>query len=102
MSSSSSEEDLAVLSLIASMEQEELTQKKCWVNNINQKRLTYGEFHHLFSDLRQDKKRFFKYFRMSEEKFFELLSLLKSSIEHNNTRFRKAVSIEERLAVCLR
>ncbi|VEN54514.1 unnamed protein product, partial [Callosobruchus maculatus] len=37
-----------------------------------------------------------------EEKFFELLGLIKDSIEHKNTRFRRTVSIEERLAVCLR
>lgn len=102
-SSSSSDEDFFVFSAVLSAEEEEKKSKKsCWIHEINRKREELGEFHHLFDDLKRDKKKFFKYFRMSEEKFYELLNLVKDSITRQNTKFRRAVTVEERLAVCLR
>ncbi len=70
--------------------------------SINSKRQTLGEFHHLFDDLLKDDVKFFQNFRMSPEKFFELHSLICDDISKSNTKFRRAVSSEERLAVCLR
>nr|CAI5837536.1 unnamed protein product [Callosobruchus analis] len=43
-----------------------------------------------------------KYFRMTQETFFELLHMIKPLIEKHTTKFREAVSPEGRLATCLR
>ncbi|KAK9887104.1 hypothetical protein WA026_020048 [Henosepilachna vigintioctopunctata] len=73
-----------------------------WIHEINSKMLTFGEFHHLFPDLLSDEKKFFKYFRMSPNKFSELLALIRPDKEKRNTTFRPAISSEERLGTCLR
>lgn len=39
---------------------------------------------------------------MSKEEFDYLHELIRSDIQKQNTQFRRAVSSEERLAVCLR
>ncbi|XP_067000348.1 uncharacterized protein [Anabrus simplex] len=100
--SSSSEEDLLFAVALLANEEEEKRERKVWVHNIYEKRETYGEFHHLFPDLLKDRSKFFHYFRMSQEKFYELLNLVKPCVERENTTFRRAVPCEERLAVCLR
>nr|CAI5857616.1 unnamed protein product [Callosobruchus analis] len=43
-----------------------------------------------------------KYFRMTQEKFFELLHRIKPLIEEHFTKFRQAISPEEKLATSLR
>ncbi|XP_030749371.1 protein ALP1-like [Sitophilus oryzae] len=73
-----------------------------WVHPINQKRAELGEFHHLFNDLKEDEKKFFQYFRMSHNKFLELLDILEPDLSFQNSSFRRAISKEERLAVALR
>lgn len=78
----------------------EKTKRRFWIHDINLKREIYGEFYHLFPDLLADNEKFFKYFRMSSEKFYELLQLL--PLRKQNTNFRKAISPEERLAVTLK
>lgn len=100
-SSSDSEEELIVVAAVcAEAEREERARRRFWVHEINLKRETYGEFHHLFPDLLADDEKFFKYFRMSSVKFYELLKML--PIRKQNTNFRKAISPEERLAVTLK
>lgn len=99
--SSSEDEDLFLFCLMES-EEEEKRERQLWVHPINKKRDTFGEFHHLFPDLLKDNRKFFQYFRMSPEKFYELLNMLTPLIEKQNTNFRRPVSPEERLAVCLR
>jgi len=39
------------------------------VHEINQSRRRYGEYHHLFPQLKADGERFFQYFRMDIEMF---------------------------------
>ncbi|CAG4964145.1 unnamed protein product [Parnassius apollo] len=73
---------------------------KYWVHDINRKRNIHGEFCHLFSDLQKDPSKFFQYFRMTFEKYQELLNIL--DLKKQNTRFRKPIPSEERLALCLR
>lgn len=76
--------------------------KRIWVHNINMKRKLYGEFHTLFDDLLRDEAKFFQYFRMTHEKFFDLLNLLRSTIEKQNSTFRESIGATERLALSLR
>ncbi|KAL4122215.1 hypothetical protein QTP88_014587 [Uroleucon formosanum] len=80
----------------------EIKKKKMWVHEINSKRLIFGEHSHLFQDLLKDSKKFIKYFRMSQEKFYELLDMIRPDIENQDTTFRLVIPSEERLATYLR
>jgi len=57
-----------------------------------------GEFHTLFKELEDEEIYFYKYFRMSQSQFYELLT----KIQKQNTTFREAISPKEKLMVCLR
>jgi len=61
-----------------------------------------GEFHILFGHLKDDRQKIFKYFRMSLSKFENLKLLLHTVIEKKNTRWRRSIRTEERLAITLR
>lgn len=96
----SDEEFVALCVLGEEIERETRKKKRKWVHEINLKRQEYGEFHHLFPDLLEDEQKFFKYFRMSSEKFYDLLKIL--DIQKQDTTFRKAISAEEKLALTLK
>jgi hypothetical protein len=66
--------------------------------NIDEK----GEFVTLFNDLVQDEVKFKTYFRMSQEKFFDLLRILRERLQRKCTHFRKPISEIERLVITLR
>lgn len=55
----------------------------------------------LFPDLLQDEAKFFKYFRMSSQKFFELLNML-PQLQKQDTNFRRCIPPDERLAITLK
>jgi hypothetical protein len=76
--------------------------RRHWVHPINQKRLTFGEFHQLYPDLRKDPERFKQYFRMFPEKFDELRSKVHPIILTQPNNFRRHIGTEERLMVTLR
>ena len=61
-----------------------------------------GEFHTPFGRLKDERQKFFKYFRMSFSKFENLKQLLHTDIEKNNTRWRRCKRTEERLTLTLR
>jgi hypothetical protein len=52
--------------------------------------------------LLQDEKKFFQYFRMSYDKYSELLEIVQHDLQKQTTTFREPNGPEERLAVCLR
>nr|CAI5833318.1 unnamed protein product [Callosobruchus analis] len=62
----------------------------------------FGEFHHLFVQLRAGESKFREYFRMSLQQFDQLLSIIEKDIEKQKTNYRERISARERLAVCLR
>ncbi|XP_050300615.1 uncharacterized protein LOC126739132 [Anthonomus grandis grandis] len=100
-----SDEELFLFQIL--LEEEEKTEKKkrkhkMWVHDICRERKLYGEFHHLIPDLKKDPTKFFEYFRMSEEKFEELLHILNNDLIKQKSKFREPVEPYERLAVCLR
>lgn len=76
--------------------------KRTLVHDINTRREEFGEFRRLVQELRNDLKRFHMFFRMTMEQFDYILEIIKNDIYKRNTQFRKAISIEERLAVCWR
>jgi len=103
-SSSGLEEELEAVAAFVVLDEEENKSSKTreWVHAINKKRETLGEFHRLVQELKKDTKRFHMYFRMTMEEFDFLHELIKPDIYKQNTQLRRAVSTEERLAVCLR
>lgn len=102
MEISSSDEDI-VLALLLADEEEELQQnrRQIWTHPINLRRPELGEFNTLFPDLLNDEQRFFKFFRMSANKFFELVNTL-PGLQKQETNYRKSISPMERLAVTLK
>jgi len=100
-SSSDWEEEIETVAALIVL-QEDVKSSRTWVHAVNKNREKLGEFHHLVPELRQCSKRFHMYFRMSKEEFDYLHELIRSDIQKQNTQFRRAVSSEERLAVCLR
>ena len=77
--------------------------KRCWIKKINRSRLLKGEYHSLIQEMRlSDHESFYKYFRMTPQRFDHLLSLVGPLISHQETKFRAPVSANERLAVTLR
>ena len=77
--------------------------KRLWMHAIQQGRNEYGEYHHLIlRDLPADPKMFFQYFRMSIDKFDELLSIVGPSIKKEDTNWRQNICPRQRLSVCLR
>ncbi|KAK8393086.1 hypothetical protein O3P69_013250 [Scylla paramamosain] len=60
---------------------------------------TDGQSYSIIDDLRVDNAKFFNYFRMSQESFNELLTLLGPYMQKANTNMSRSIPAEERLAV---
>lgn len=75
------------------------------MRDIFKNRHKYGAFKTLLKELRFDQEYFFRYIRMSQERFDHLLSLAENSIEEHylrtNTQFLKAITAEACLAITL-
>lgn len=101
-SSSEWEEELETVALFVALNEESKKSYRVWIHDINTKREQLGEFHRLVPQLRKDSRRFHMYFRMSKEEFDFLHVLIRNDIKKQHTQLRRAVTTEERLAVCLR
>lgn len=95
-------DDTELLCISLAFDDTEERQRVHWVHPLNSNRITLGEFSCLYSHLRQYPDRFFNYYRMSLKSFDELVNTMRSSISKKNTKFRQAISVEERLTVTLR
>ena len=51
--------------------------RRIGVHEMNKKRNEFGEFHHIYNELRRDSERFFNFLRMSRETFDFILSKIK-------------------------
>lgn len=71
-----------------------------WISQHIQSWKTSSEFNTLFNEL--DDENFKMYYRVSRQQFDELLTMIAKDIAKSDTNFRKAISPEERLAICLR
>ena len=76
----------------------EKKKRKYWIHKVFRAREEEGEFYTLFGRLKNDRQKFFKYFRMNFSKFENLKQLLHTDIEKKNTRWRWSIRTEERLA----
>ena len=94
---------LAMIALILDDEEKKFNPtKKTWVRKMFTARKFVGEFHTLFKELEDEEISFYKYFRMSQSQFYELLTKIQTKIQKQNTTFREAISPKEKLMVCLR
>ncbi|CAN8027897.1 unnamed protein product [Ixodes persulcatus] len=74
-----------------------------WVRFLLRSRETFGEYHHLVRDMRlDDGQDFYRYFRMTRQRFDHLLSLVGPHLQKKTTFWRKPISPEERLALTIR
>ena len=79
------------------------TQRRFWVREIYQEREEKGEFNQLIKQMMErDPEYFRRCFRMSPDKFYELLTLVGPDITKQSTQMRDPISAEQRLAVTLR
>ena len=76
--------------------------RRFWVHNTIRKRTQLGEFHRLLQELRLDDGRFQRYFRMNVSQFDDLLARIGARISRLDTNYRRSISAEERLSICLR
>ena len=79
-----------------------MTKRRFWVRDIYLNRPTLGAYGTLFKELHADREYFFRYIRMSPDRFQHLLSLVAEDIIKDTTNCRVPVSPEERLALTLR
>lgn len=79
------------------------SKKRLWVRNLIRNRETENINQNLLRDLRNDESDGFKtYFRISSQHFDFLLEKVRPLISKKDTRMRKAISAEVRLAITLR
>jgi len=99
---SSSSDELLAIAVQTYLKRKKKKPRRFGVHPINSVRLNFGQFHTLFSQLKEDRVKFFSYYRMKMETFYELLSYVKEDIEKEDTKFRCAITAEERLSLTLR
>uniref|UniRef100_A0A8C6S8J4 DDE Tnp4 domain-containing protein n=1 Tax=Neogobius melanostomus TaxID=47308 RepID=A0A8C6S8J4_9GOBI len=97
---------LAVAILLAQQEEDEERargrRRRVWVHPINLQRREQGDYHNLVAELRLDRQRHHRYFRMSAEQMDHLLSYIGPEFTRQSTNFRTAIEPKQRLAVALR
>ena len=79
-----------------------LKKKRVGIHPINRRRLIYGEYHHLYTDLRKSPDKFFDYLRMSVNTYDFILSKINHRIRKKISNFKKPISPAERLYVTIR
>nr|CAI5833291.1 unnamed protein product [Callosobruchus analis] len=98
-SSSSSDDDLIALESVVP----KLKWKRVGVHPLNRVRSDYGEFHHLFKNVRKDDERFFQYTRMSQNTFDYILQKVEPRLTKNWCNLHKQPILpEERLVITIR
>ena len=75
-------EDAALLLIASENVHLKLKRERGGVHEINQSRGHYGEYHHLFPQLKADAERFFQYFRMDIETFTYILGKTEDKALH--------------------
>ncbi|XP_038164585.1 uncharacterized protein LOC119798981 [Cyprinodon tularosa] len=97
-------ERVAWLILINKARERRFRARRChiWIHETIQRRSVCGEFHHLLQELRADEGRFQRYHCLTPAQFDELLSRIGARITYQDTNYRRSISAEERLSICLR
>ena len=91
------------LALMLDKVENEGTGRRFWVRKIFQERKKYGLYHILTDELRLfDKEYFFRFVRMTPQRFEHLLSLVGPHLQRTTTQMREPISPVERLVLALR
>jgi hypothetical protein len=93
------EEDVSLFELYLLSEEEMRKNRKYWIRNMFRAREEKEEFQTLFGRLKDDRQIIFRYFRTSFSKFENLKQLLHTDIGKKNTKWRRHMRTEERLAL---
>ena len=72
------------------------------VHPINQSGEQFGEFHMLYKDMRKYPDRFCTYYQMSMEQCDYILAQIEHLIYKPNPNWQCSISVEEKLAICVR
>lgn len=72
------------------------------VHQIYKDRFEFGEFHHLYVELRADEKLFRSYTQMTPSTFDYIKEAIEQECYHITTNLKKPISVEERLLTTLR
>jgi len=72
------------------------------VHQIYKDRFEFGEFHHLYTQLRADDNLFRSYTRMTTGTFDYIKEAIEHECYHITTNFKVPISVEERLLITLR
>ena len=106
MADSSDDEALAVLFLLETIKRQRQKKKKrrsVWTRSWLFGRETHGAYHALLQELLSDDPAGYKNFlRMDASSFDQLLGKVLPLIERQDTRFRRCIPADERLALTLR
>ena len=93
---------LALLKMFDKVDNED-TGRRFWVRKIFQERKKYGLYHILTDELRLfDKEYFFRFVRMTPQRFEHLLSLVGPHLQRTTTKMREPISPAERLVLTMR
>jgi len=95
-------EDAALLLIVSENTHSKLKRERSGVHEINQLRRQYGEYHHLFPQLKADGERFFQYFRMDIETFTYILGKKTPLDQELCNLQQQKILPEERLVITLR
>lgn len=80
-----------------------VVRKKVGIHEINRERGHFGEYHHLFHQLKSDKSRFYSYMRMELSTFSYILEKVEPLLTKSwGNWHRQPIHAEERLVICLR
>lgn len=93
---------IEIIAIWEALEQDRKRKRRYWVHPLNTKRISSGQFNCLYATLRNYPTKFIQYYRMSIESFNELLKIVKCFITKYDTKFRCAITPEERLSITLR
>lgn len=76
--------------------------KRTASNVIYNDRLVFGEYYHLYPQLRENELSFRSYTRMSTKTFDYILEAITPEFDFQTTNFQEPISIEQRLLVTIR
>lgn len=93
---------LCLLTLMLTEEEELPRSRSVWVHKSLARRSEHGEFRTWFAEEKLNAGSFHSAFRMTPERFEEILELVAPRLTRETTNYRKPICPAERLAITLR
>ena len=78
------------------------SKRSCWVREQLARRHEHGEFATWFAEEKLNAGAFHAFFRMTPDRFEEILEVIAPHIQHKRTNCRDPIPVAERLAMTLR